>query len=73
MVQEQDVQSRIFPHPGSRIQESKKHRIPDLDPQHWLAFKFVESCVESVCRYCAKKVRIILATKDIRLKDFSIL
>jgi len=22
-------------HPGSRIQGSKKHRIPDPDPQHW--------------------------------------
>ncbi len=21
---------------GSRIQESKRHRIPDPDPQHWL-------------------------------------
>jgi hypothetical protein len=24
----------FFTHPGSRIQESKKHRIPDPDPQH---------------------------------------
>jgi hypothetical protein len=23
-------------HSGSRIQGSKRHRIPDLDPQHWL-------------------------------------
>jgi hypothetical protein len=23
-------------HPGSRIQGSKRHRIPDPDPQHWL-------------------------------------
>ncbi len=25
---------RIFTHPGSRIQGSKRHRIPDPDPQH---------------------------------------
>ncbi len=27
--------SWFFTHPGSRIQGSKRHRIPDLDPQHW--------------------------------------
>jgi hypothetical protein len=27
--------SRSFIHPGSRIQGSKRHRIPELDPQHW--------------------------------------
>ncbi len=27
---------RIFFHPGYRIQGSKKHRILDPDPQHWL-------------------------------------
>ncbi len=26
--------SWFFTHPGSRIQGSKRHRIPDLDPQH---------------------------------------
>ncbi len=26
---------------GSRIQGSKRHRIPDPDPQHWLAEKFL--------------------------------
>ncbi len=30
----QDDQSRIFPIPDPGV---KKHRIPDLDPQHWLA------------------------------------
>ncbi len=25
-----------FTHPGSRIQGSKRHRIPDPDPQNWL-------------------------------------
>ncbi len=25
----------FFTHPGSTIQGSKRHRIPDLDPQHW--------------------------------------
>jgi hypothetical protein len=28
------IQILIFTHPGSRIQRSKRHRIPD--PQHWL-------------------------------------
>ncbi len=27
--------SWLFTHPGSRIQGSKRHRIPDPDPQHW--------------------------------------
>jgi hypothetical protein len=27
--------SWFFSQPGSRIQGSKRHRIPDLDPQHW--------------------------------------
>ncbi len=27
--------SWFFTHPGSRIQVSKRHRIPDPDPQHW--------------------------------------
>ena len=27
--------SWFFTHPGSRIQGSKKHRIPDPDPHHW--------------------------------------
>jgi hypothetical protein len=26
--------SGFFTHPGSRIQESKRHRTPDPDPQH---------------------------------------
>jgi hypothetical protein len=26
---------KIHPGSGSRIQEVKKHRIPDPDPQHW--------------------------------------
>jgi hypothetical protein len=26
----------FFTHPGSRIQGSKRHRIPDPDPQHWV-------------------------------------
>jgi hypothetical protein len=26
--------SLLFTHPGSRIQRSKRHRIPDPDPQH---------------------------------------
>ncbi len=34
-----DPRSRIrkkpIPDPGSRIQGSKRHRIPDPDPQHW--------------------------------------
>ncbi len=30
---------RIFSHPGSRIQGSKRHRIPNPDPQHWKLFK----------------------------------
>jgi hypothetical protein len=25
----------ILYHPGSRVQESKKHWIPDPNPQHW--------------------------------------
>jgi hypothetical protein len=25
----------FFTHPGSRIQASKRNRIPDQDPQHW--------------------------------------
>ncbi len=28
-------ESWFFTHPGSRIQGSKRHRIPDPDPQHW--------------------------------------
>ncbi len=28
--------SWFFTHPGSRIQWSKRHRIPDSDPQHWM-------------------------------------
>jgi hypothetical protein len=28
---------------GSRIQGSKRHRIPDPDPQHWLNLKWYEN------------------------------
>jgi hypothetical protein len=27
--------SGLFTHPGSQIQGSKRHRIPNPDPQHW--------------------------------------
>ncbi len=37
----------IFTHPGSRIQGSKRHRIPDPDPQHWLADVLTLSIVSS--------------------------
>ncbi len=30
------IRKKPIPDPGSRIQGSKSHRIPDLDPQHWL-------------------------------------
>jgi hypothetical protein len=30
---------RLFTHPRSRIQGSKRHRIPDPDPQHWVLIK----------------------------------
>ncbi len=30
-----------IPGPGSRIQGSKRHRIPDPDPQHWFECPFV--------------------------------
>jgi hypothetical protein len=26
---------------GSRIQGSKRHRIPDPDPQHWAQYRYV--------------------------------
>jgi hypothetical protein len=32
---------------GSRIPGSKRHRIPDLDPQHWI-FLWIFGCFESV-------------------------
>ncbi len=31
----------IFTHPGSRIQGSKRYRIPDPNPQHWYQNKFL--------------------------------
>ncbi len=31
-----DPGSWFFTHPGSQIQGSKRHRITDPDPQHWL-------------------------------------
>jgi hypothetical protein len=31
-----DPDAELSTHPGSRIQGSKRHRIPDPDPQHWL-------------------------------------
>ncbi len=37
---------RIFSHPGSRIQRSKKHRIPNPDPQHW--YIVVSSLVRNI-------------------------
>jgi hypothetical protein len=30
------IRMLTFSHPGSRIQGSKRHPIPDPDPQHWL-------------------------------------
>jgi hypothetical protein len=32
-IQIQDLEKT---HSGSRIQGSKRHRIPDPDPQHWI-------------------------------------
>jgi hypothetical protein len=29
------IGKKPIPDPGSRIQGSKRHRIPDPDPQHW--------------------------------------
>jgi len=29
------IRKKPIPDPGSRIQGSKRHRIPDPDPQHW--------------------------------------
>jgi hypothetical protein len=31
----------FFSYPGSRIQGSKKHRIPDPDPQHWKKYMYM--------------------------------
>jgi hypothetical protein len=31
-----EIQDPEKTYSGSRIQGSKKHRIPDPDPQHWL-------------------------------------
>jgi hypothetical protein len=30
----------VHPEIGSWIQGSKRHRIPDRDPQHWLKMKY---------------------------------
>ncbi len=30
------IRKKPIPNPGSRIPGSKRHRIPDPDPQHWL-------------------------------------
>jgi len=34
-------------HPGSRIQGSKRHSIPDPDPQHWFTCHFFISVLDS--------------------------
>jgi hypothetical protein len=38
------IRKKTIPDPRSRIQGSKRHRIPDPDPQHWcLHFKIISS------------------------------
>jgi hypothetical protein len=41
------IRMLTFSHPGFRIQGSKRHPIPDLDPQHWkkLYFMYKFICV----------------------------
>jgi hypothetical protein len=34
------IRMLTFSHPGSRIQGSKRHPIPDPDPQHWYSSFF---------------------------------
>jgi hypothetical protein len=34
------IRKKPIPDPGSRIQGSKRHRIPDPDPQHWLTLLY---------------------------------
>jgi hypothetical protein len=38
------IRKKPIPDSGSRMQGSKKHRIPDPDPQHWnfLAYMMIE-------------------------------
>jgi hypothetical protein len=36
---------KTYPDPGSRIQGSKKHRIPDPNPQHWVILSFLRDAV----------------------------
>ncbi len=39
----------FFTHPGSRIQGSKRHRLPDQDPQHcltWSSYPYTDKTIE---------------------------
>ncbi len=38
---ESGIRKKPIPDPRSRIQGSKRHRIPDPDPQHWVIGRVV--------------------------------
>ncbi len=52
MIRDDYLESRIsdFFSPGSRIQMSKKHWIPDPDPQHWFQPSSTRAIVFTVFR-----------------------
>jgi hypothetical protein len=55
---------------GSRIQGSKRHRIPDPDPQHWSARNVVKNKPKLFKLYT---VSILARIKAIRIKEFNYL
>ncbi len=42
------IRKKPIPDPGSRIQGSKRHRIPDPDPQHCKKHEHNEAVVKKV-------------------------
>ncbi len=49
----------------SRIQGSKRHRIPDLDPQHW------EKVPDNVWKTCEESMRRVAAAAGVHSRNLS--
>ena len=63
------IRMLAFSHPGSRIQGSKRHPIPDPDPQHWEKVKKLtkecEACGKRFEKNWKLKRHMVVHTKDI--------
>ncbi len=65
-IPDPDPGSGFFTHPGSRIHGSKRHRIQDLNPQHWLLYVDLTCSCGGVLLECFNWLLWALATPAVR-------